>query len=76
MFKLIPMYENEVVLVEELRITFIPVIRTIQVGNVIMDRLTVVGGRVVPEIDLIPVTHTVRVPRLIRAFQGYRVVSI
>lgn len=67
----IPVYENEIVMVEEPRIVFVPVIKTFTVAGLTMDVLKVVDGHVVPDIDLIPVVRIVRVPRLVRILQGF-----
>lgn len=69
--KLIPLYEDEIRYIEERRIVFVPVIKTFTVGGLTMDKLTVIDGHVMPEIDIIPVEHIVRIPVVVRVLQGY-----
>lgn len=72
----VPVFEDEVRYIEDHRIVFVPVIKTIVVGGVTMDKLIIIDGHVVPEIDIIPVEHIVRIPVVVKVFQGFVVKRI
>ena len=73
---IVPVFEDEIRYIEDRKIAFVPVIKTITVGGVTMDRLTVIDGHVMPEIDIIPVEHIVRIPVIVSVFQGFVVKRI